>query len=87
MQNFFFSSRTPTAGFRYGEQRSTPVPSVMPRSRTPAPQPTRPNKTFSQSISSPPFSSNNLFLTNGTAGSHSNPRNTLPRVLYFINLF
>lgn len=33
-----FSSRTPTAGFRFGEKnRTTPLP-VLPRSKTPAPQ-------------------------------------------------
>ena len=37
-------SRTPTAAFRYGEQRSTPVPVLQPRSKTPAPVPLRPNK-------------------------------------------
>lgn len=38
-------SRTPTAAFRYGEQRATPVPQVGPRSKTPGPAPPRPNKT------------------------------------------
>ncbi|KAK0398713.1 hypothetical protein QR680_002721 [Steinernema hermaphroditum] len=37
-------SRTPTAAFRYGEQRSTPVPVLPPRSKTPAPHPPRPTK-------------------------------------------
>uniref|UniRef100_A0A7E4VDH1 WW domain-containing protein n=1 Tax=Panagrellus redivivus TaxID=6233 RepID=A0A7E4VDH1_PANRE len=37
-------SRTPTAAFRYGEQRATPVPILQPRSKTPAPVPVRPNK-------------------------------------------
>ncbi|TMS38319.1 hypothetical protein L596_005073 [Steinernema carpocapsae] len=37
-------SRTPTAAFRYGEQRSTPVPVLPPRSKTPAPHPPRPSK-------------------------------------------
>uniref|UniRef100_A0A1I7ZL90 Membrane-associated guanylate kinase, WW and PDZ domain-containing protein 1-like n=1 Tax=Steinernema glaseri TaxID=37863 RepID=A0A1I7ZL90_9BILA len=37
-------SRTPTAAFRYGEQRSTPVPVLPPRSKTPAPHPPRPAK-------------------------------------------
>uniref|UniRef100_A0A914Z8H2 PDZ domain-containing protein n=1 Tax=Panagrolaimus superbus TaxID=310955 RepID=A0A914Z8H2_9BILA len=37
-------SRTPTAAFRYGEQRATPVPIIQPRSKTPAPVPIRPNK-------------------------------------------
>lgn len=37
-------SHTPTAAFRYGEQRATPVPVLQPRSKTPAPVPIRPNK-------------------------------------------
>uniref|UniRef100_A0A914BVU6 Uncharacterized protein n=1 Tax=Acrobeloides nanus TaxID=290746 RepID=A0A914BVU6_9BILA len=40
-------SRTPTAAFRFGEQRATPVPVLAPRSKTPAPGPTRPTKTGS----------------------------------------
>uniref|UniRef100_F1KSV9 Membrane-associated guanylate kinase, WW and PDZ domain-containing protein 1 n=1 Tax=Ascaris suum TaxID=6253 RepID=F1KSV9_ASCSU len=71
-------SRTPTAAFRYGEQRGTPVPSLAPRSKTPAPQPPRPVKTYSSPSTLPPVP-HSLSLENGVAGGYYNPRNTIPR--------
>ncbi|KHN86170.1 Membrane-associated guanylate kinase, WW and PDZ domain-containing protein 3 [Toxocara canis] len=72
-------SRTPTAAFRYGEQRGTPVPSLAPRSKTPAPQPPRPVKTYSSPSTLPPVP-HSLPIANGlAAGGYYNPRNTVPR--------
>lgn len=72
-------SRTPTAAFRYGEQRNTPIPNVVPRSKTPAPQPPRPAKNYSNVSSLPPHPSTTHRLENGVPGMHHGARNTIPR--------
>uniref|UniRef100_A0A0N5AHE7 PDZ domain-containing protein n=1 Tax=Syphacia muris TaxID=451379 RepID=A0A0N5AHE7_9BILA len=75
-----FRSKTPTAGFRYGEQRTTPVPTLVPRSKTPLAQPVRPVKQHYISTSSVPATSASHLLDNGMQfSSQYGSRNTIPR--------
>ncbi|VDK42073.1 unnamed protein product [Anisakis simplex] len=76
----FNRSRTPTAAFRYGEQRTTPIPSVAPRSKTPAPQPPRPMKSaYSSGSTMPPVAYGVPFENGVNEGYNNNSRNTIPR--------
>ncbi|MFH4979083.1 hypothetical protein AB6A40_005792 [Gnathostoma spinigerum] len=76
-----YRSRTPSAAFRYGEQRTTPIPLISPRSRTPAPQPPRPSKKNTTQLSLPSLSNvRNQRTDNVDSGAGIYiPSNTLPR--------
>ncbi|VDN08054.1 unnamed protein product [Thelazia callipaeda] len=74
-------SRTPSATFRYGEQRPTPAPILMSRSKTPIAHPLPPTKAYfhssttlpvPKSVPSQPVANNDSNTTYGA-------RNTIPR--------
>ncbi|CAG9529906.1 unnamed protein product [Cercopithifilaria johnstoni] len=72
-------SRTPSAAFRYGEQRPSPAPILMPRSKTPAPHPPRPTKTYPHSSALLPATSQDLAISNGGIVNAHGSGNTIPR--------
>lgn len=73
-------SRTPSAAFRYGEQRPSPAPALMPRSKTPAPHPPRPTKTYPHPSVLLPATSQSLPISNGGIIGTQGSGNTIPRV-------
>ncbi|MCP9266461.1 Membrane-associated guanylate kinase, WW and PDZ domain-containing protein 3 [Dirofilaria immitis] len=73
-------SRTPSAAFRYGEQRPSPAPTLMPRSKTPAPHPPRPTKAYPHpSTLLPATTSQGLTTSNGVVINAHGSGNTIPR--------
>ncbi|VDO46680.1 unnamed protein product, partial [Brugia timori] len=74
-------SRTPSAAFRYGEHRPSPAPTLVPRSKTPAPHPPRPTKTYPHTSVLQPATSQNLAIANGTIVNAHGSGNTIPRVM------
>ncbi|KAK6109632.1 PDZ domain (Also known as DHR or GLGF) family protein [Brugia pahangi] len=72
-------SRTPSAAFRYGEHRPSPAPTLVPRSKTPAPHPPRPTKTYPHTSVLQPATSQNLAIANVTAANAHGSGNTIPR--------
>ncbi|EJD74403.1 PDZ domain-containing protein [Loa loa] len=72
-------SRTPSAAFRYGEQRPSPAPTLMPRSKTPAPHPPRPTKAYPHPSVLLPATSQGLTISNGGVVSAHASGNTIPR--------
>lgn len=80
LYSFISRSRTPSAAFRYGEQRPSPAPTLMPRSKTPAPHPPRPTKTYPHSSALLPATSQGLAVSNGGIVSPVGSGNTIPRV-------
>ncbi|VDK61353.1 unnamed protein product [Onchocerca ochengi] len=72
-------SRTPSAAFRYGEQRPSPAPTLMPRSKTPAPHPPRPCKTYFHPSTLMSATSQSLAISNGGVISAQGSDNTIPR--------
>ncbi|VDK74891.1 unnamed protein product [Litomosoides sigmodontis] len=72
-------SRTPSAAFRYGEQRASPTPTLMPRSKTPAPRPPRPTKTYPHPSTLLSAAGQGRTISNGgIVGTHGSG-NTIPR--------
>lgn len=75
-----FRSRTPSAAFRYGEQRPSPAPTLIPRSKTPAPHPPRPTKTYPHpSVLLSAAGQGRAISNGGIVGIHGSG-NTIPRV-------
>uniref|UniRef100_A0A915PF53 Uncharacterized protein n=1 Tax=Setaria digitata TaxID=48799 RepID=A0A915PF53_9BILA len=73
-------SRTPSAAFRYGEHRPSPAPTLMPRSKTPAPHPPRPTKTYPHPATLfPATTSQSLPIPDGGIVSAHGSGNTVPR--------
>ncbi|KAL3981448.1 PDZ domain (Also known as DHR or GLGF) family protein [Acanthocheilonema viteae] len=72
-------SRTPSAAFRYGEQRPSPAPTLMPRSKTPAPHPPRPTKAYLHPSALLPATSQGVVVSNGGITSAHASGNTIPR--------